>query len=62
MTSKLKAKAYRLAGGSQTVFSAAFQEKRLSFESTKKQTEKLYSTICHIIDVSSNPFTRRLYR
>uniref|UniRef100_A0A915CFL6 BAR domain-containing protein n=2 Tax=Parascaris univalens TaxID=6257 RepID=A0A915CFL6_PARUN len=50
MTSKLKAKAYRLAGGSQTAFSAAFQEKRLFFESTKKQTEKLYSTICHIID------------
>ncbi|VDM29020.1 unnamed protein product [Toxocara canis] len=49
MAAKLKAKAYRMAGGSQTTFPSAFLEKRAAFETTKKQTEKLYATIYNII-------------
>ncbi|VBB27197.1 unnamed protein product [Acanthocheilonema viteae] len=49
MTSKVKASAYRLIGGSKTVYCADYEEKISLFNNFKKQTEKLIGLIVTLV-------------
>ncbi|VDN93317.1 unnamed protein product [Brugia pahangi] len=49
MTTKVKAVAYRLTGGSKTVYSADYEEKILLFNNFKKQIEKLMGLMVTLV-------------
>uniref|UniRef100_A0A1I8EVP2 BAR domain-containing protein n=1 Tax=Wuchereria bancrofti TaxID=6293 RepID=A0A1I8EVP2_WUCBA len=53
MTTKVKAVAYRLTGGSKTVYSADYEEKILLFNNFKKQIEKLMGLMVTLVTYSS---------
>lgn len=52
MTTKVKAAAYRLIGGSKTVYSADYEEKISLFNNFKKQIEKLIGLVATLVTVS----------
>lgn len=52
MTTKVKVAAYRLIGGSKTVYSADYEEKISIFNNFKKQIEKLVGLIVTLVTVS----------
>ncbi|KAM3718638.1 Chaperone protein HtpG [Dirofilaria immitis] len=49
MTTKIKVAAYRLTGGSKTVYSADYEEKILLFNNFKNQIEKLISLTANLV-------------
>lgn len=53
MATKVKAAAYRLAGGSKTVYGADYEGKLSLFNNFKSQTEKLISLILNMVTVST---------
>ncbi|VDN04598.1 unnamed protein product [Thelazia callipaeda] len=49
MTTKVKAAAYRLAGGSKTVYGAEYEEKVSTFNSFKKQVDKMVTVVTNLV-------------